>query len=117
MPAAPVSHYEAPPAGVTALRGTILAGASPIALARAARACRSQSYALRRQMAEGRVRPDNLALAEDRIVDLLLMERVLADLSGAVAAADREDGPPPPFVSIGDAAQRVVASISEGAPA
>ena len=89
MPATPVPHFAIPPAGVVDLQATVLAGATPLAILRAARACRSQSYALRRHLAEGRVRPKNLQIAEDRIVDLLLMEQVLTSLSGAVTAAER----------------------------
>ena len=114
MPAAPVPHFAIPPAGVVELRATLLAGATPVTLLRAARACRSQSYAIRRQMAVGQIRPANVLQAEERIVDLLLMEQVLAGLSGAVEAALRDDTEvvPGSFVSVGEAAQRVLSSLT-----
>jgi hypothetical protein len=124
---AAVPRFTEIPTGVEQVCRNLLRGATSTDILRAAGSCRREARRIRWQITEGVHAPEWVPAMEQKVVSLVLMEQVLASLGGAFREIERREDvqtrradeaawagaepPPCPFASIGEAAQRVLASI------
>ena len=91
MPRQVIPHFSQVPEGFAPVRKHLLPGVTALDAVRSANACKYEASRLRLQLARGAVPDIHVRRAEEQIVSLMLMERTLAALCGALRAAERED--------------------------
>ena len=87
-----------------------LATLRPLDASRIARACRNEAYRLRQRISTGRVPFRHVSATRERIASLELGEHLLQQHSAFAGAA------PDHFVSLGEAAERVVEDLRTRRP-
>ncbi|MFH5926415.1 hypothetical protein [Roseomonas xinghualingensis] len=121
---AAVPRFTEIPTGIEQVRRNLLRGVASTDILRAAGACRREARRIRWQITTGMHAPEWVPAMEAKVVSLALMEQALASLGGAFREMERREvvcqarqeaeALPAPFVSIGEAVERVVAAAGEG---